>query len=205
MEKDLSILNKIVGEFIVIAEAPSDKDGNAMWKVKCLTCGYTRNERGTVIRRYLRNKEPMRCFSCKRYRSFMREKEKEERKAKATRPESALLKEKYPLLYYVWKGMKRRCYSLSHPKYKYYGARGISICDEWRFSFVSFCKWSFTHGYKPNNKLSIDRIDNDGNYEPSNCRWTDYVTQANNQRHRCAEGTASARHPARVARRPKIV
>ena len=129
----------------------------------------------------------MDCFSCKRFRCLMKRKAKEERKAKATRSERAVLKEQHPLLFYIWAGMKRRCYSPTHPKYKLYGARGISICDEWRFSFPSFCKWSLENGYRPNCKLSIDRINNDGNYEPSNCRWTDYVTQAKNQRRRLSK------------------
>lgn len=183
MEKDLSILNKTIGDFVVIAEAPSDHDGNAMWQVKCLKCGYTKTVRGTIIRRHLRNGTSMDCFACKRYRSLIKRKAKEERKSKTVRPERAVLKDQYPLLYYIWQNMKRRCYSSSHPKYKDYGARGISICNEWRFSFPAFCKWSLSNGYQPNIKLSIDRINNDGNYEPSNCRWADYSTQAKNRRH----------------------
>lgn len=64
--------------------------------------------------------------------------------------------------------------------YQNYGGRGITVCDEWLHSFVSFKDWAFEHGYQEG--LTIDRINNDGNYEPDNCRWVDYITQANNKR-----------------------
>lgn len=83
-------------------------------------------------------------------------------------------------LYRVWGGMIDRCEGLSCPSYANYGGRGISICDEWRQSFESFREWSLANGYR--DGLSIDRINNDGNYEPSNCRWTGMVVQANNRR-----------------------
>lgn len=82
-------------------------------------------------------------------------------------------------LYYTWKSMLRRCYSLTHPKYYNYGGRGISVCDVWRNDFMRFVK---DMGSKPDASLSIDRINNDGNYEPSNCRWATDEQQNNNQR-----------------------
>lgn len=83
-------------------------------------------------------------------------------------------------IYRIWKNMKTRCYNQNSPQFKYWGARGISICDEWKNSFESFMKWSMDHGYS--DELTIDRINNDGNYQPSNCRWTDYSTQNKNRR-----------------------
>ena len=76
--------------------------------------------------------------------------------------------------------MKARCYKKSSRKYKDYGARGIIICDEWLNSFDAFCEWALSNGYSEN--LSIDRINNNGNYEPSNCRWATSIIQGKNTR-----------------------
>lgn len=82
-------------------------------------------------------------------------------------------------LYNVWYGIKQRCYYKKHIGYERYGGRGIAMCDDWRNNFQTFYDWSMSNGYK--NGLQIDRIDNDGNYEPSNCRWVDKFTNANNK------------------------
>ncbi len=78
-------------------------------------------------------------------------------------------------LYYIWLNIKSRC----RPGNKYYGGRGIKRCEEWD-NFLVFREWSLENGYK--DKLSIDRIDNDGHYEPSNCRWVELSQQAGNRR-----------------------
>lgn len=85
-------------------------------------------------------------------------------------------------LYHIWNGMIGRCYRRGHNTYENYGGRGISICDEWREDFLVFREWALSHGYADN--LTIDRIDNDGNYEPSNCRWVTVSVQNANQRKR---------------------
>lgn len=82
-------------------------------------------------------------------------------------------------IYGVWNGMKQRCTNPNCREYKNYGARGIEICEEWNDS-KNFIDWALANGYQEG--LSIDRIDYDGNYEPSNCRWSDAITQANNTR-----------------------
>lgn len=75
-------------------------------------------------------------------------------------------------LYNVWCAMKRRCYNTNVKDYKNYGGRGIKVCDEW-LNYVPFYNWAVSNGYKEG--LTIDRIDNDKDYEPNNCRWISKV------------------------------
>lgn len=83
-------------------------------------------------------------------------------------------------LYKIWIGMKKRCYNPNSKPYRNYGSRGISICQEWLDDFLNFYNWSIDNGYS--DDLSIDRIDVNGNYEPSNCRWVPDKEQVRNQR-----------------------
>lgn len=83
-------------------------------------------------------------------------------------------------LYRTYYRMKNRCYNNKFPHYENYGGRGIKVCDEWLKNFNNFKEWSLNNGYKEG--LSIDRINPNGNYEPSNCRWITMLEQANNKR-----------------------
>ena len=81
-------------------------------------------------------------------------------------------------LYTIWRGIKKRCLNKNLKGFYRYGGRGISVCKEWEKDFISFYNWAIQNGYKDN--LTIDRINNDGNYEPNNCRWVTMEEQSQN-------------------------
>jgi hypothetical protein len=86
-------------------------------------------------------------------------------------------------LYRIYNNMKSRCYKIYAKEYNHYGGRGINMCDEWlgENGFINFYNWAINNGYT--DELTIDRINNNGNYEPSNCRWISMFVQNNNSRH----------------------
>ena len=83
-------------------------------------------------------------------------------------------------LYTIWNSMRVRCHNESSYTYKHYGGRGISVCDEWKDNVRAFFEWAMNSGYEEG--LTIDRIDNDGDYSPSNCRFVTLKINANNKR-----------------------
>ncbi len=85
-------------------------------------------------------------------------------------------------LYHCWSSMKQRCYYRKNNRYNYYGGKGITVCKEWKDSFDNFKEWALSNGYKDN--LTIDRIDPNKNYEPSNCRW---ITKQENSKNATAK------------------
>lgn len=82
-------------------------------------------------------------------------------------------------LYSIWRSIKKRCYDPKNPSYKYYGLKGIEMCDEWRNDYMSFRNWALSSGYK--DGLTIDRKNNSLGYFPNNCKWSTYLEQENHR------------------------
>ena len=92
-------------------------------------------------------------------------------------------------LYEVWRSMKSRCYNPRNTRYEYYGAKGISVCDEWRNNFQSFYDWAIANGYNETaakTNCTLDRIDYNDSYRPDNCRFVDANVQNNNKSRICS-------------------
>lgn len=86
-------------------------------------------------------------------------------------------------LYKVWEGIVNRCYAKNSPAFRWYGARGISMCDEWRYNPETFINWAISKNWV--NGLTVDREDVNGNYTPHNCRLVTHQTQMNNTTRSC--------------------
>lgn len=158
MPAKLNLIGQKFGRLTVISEAPK-KGRDTAWCCMC-ACGET----VLVSTTHLRAGHTKSCGCAKREAS---KKLLTRHGGKGTR------------LYSIWKHIRQRCYDANSTQYKWYGGRGITVSDEWS-DFAVFRSWALSNGYADN--LTIDRINVNGNYAPSNCRWVTMKDQARNTR-----------------------
>jgi hypothetical protein len=154
MGKFIDLTGQKFGRWAVLGRGGKNKQGKILWECIC-DCGKYAMVEGNSLKSG--NSTSCGCYG------------------KTTQLKHGMHNTK---IYKVWSAMKRRCYSPNDKAYKNYGAKGIQVCEEWSDSFENFYIWAINNGYKEG--LSIDRVNSSGNYEPSNCRWTDRFVQNNN-------------------------
>lgn len=145
----------------------SGKTRNSKWLCKC-DCGNVKEIRVD----YLKNEQTKSCGCLQRERAST---------ASTTHGQSK------NILYRTWANIKTRCYNPKSTKYEYWGGRGIIVCDEWKNSAETFIEWCLANGYKKG--LQIDRVDNNDNYKPSNCKFVN--SQENNLNKRVYDNNTS--------------
>lgn len=159
----IDMTGKKINMLTVVYKAPS-RNGRTMWHCKC-DCG---NEVEVWYEHLKKGQYSCGCYKNKRI---------SERLTKHGKTNTKLFKN--------WRHMRERCYKQGHKSYKDYGGRGIIVCKEWNDDFMNFYNWAMANGYDENAdfmQCTLDRINVNGNYEPSNCRWISIKEQCNNRR-----------------------
>lgn len=153
------------GRLVAVAKTEERIDRRVVWECKC-DCGNMHHVQSNSL---LSGKT--RSCGC-----LEREHQKKFGEARTTHHQS---RDKF---YYLWQGMKQRCSNNNHKNYKDYGGRGITVCDEWKNSFEAFRDYVSQLPHFGESGYTLDRINNDGNYEPGNVKWSTQIEQCNNRR-----------------------
>lgn len=151
VKKERDLTGKQYGHWLVLEMKPKDPKEPRQWLCKCTRCGKTTKY---VYEDNLLRNHSSGCLKC----------------LHITHGDASGSR-----LYEIWHGMKSRTKNKTNTAYKNYGAKGIKVCKEWTNDYQKFKEWALNNGYDDN--LTIDRIDPDGNYEPSNCRWISQTAQ----------------------------
>ena len=154
----IDLTGQTFGFLTVLERGENNAHGQARWRCRCV-CG----RETLVVAAKLRNGRTISC-GCMGFRHA----------TEAKLRHGDALASKTVRLYEIWSAMKRRCYNPNCSPYKYYGGKGVKVCDEW-LEYQGFKTWALANGYT--DSLTIDRIDSNGDYEPGNCQW---ITLAEN-------------------------